>query len=159
MIFVVVYFFIEEVLYDIVFFFRICGWMEFGLMVMIFIVIMFYFFIFGMVFGVGVLLLFVIKYSIRLWIQIFGCILGINCFENVEFVSFSFEFIEGCFIVKIFEFFIFVNIGEFCVCFCWFEFYGFLEVYFVFFCLCSQEVNCNFIFDIYGVILIDGFGI
>jgi MFS superfamily sulfate permease-like transporter len=158
MISVVAYSLIEEAPHDIAFFLRIRGWMELGLMAMIFIATMFYSLTLGMALGVGVSLLLVIKHSTRPRIQILGRIPGTNRFENAESASSSLEFIEGCLIVTIPEPLTFANTGELRARLRRLEFYGSSEAHPALPRLRSQEANRNLIFDIHGVTSIDGSG-
>lgn len=158
MISVVAWSLIEEAPHDIGFFLRIRGWNELGLMAMIFLATMFYSLTLGMALGVGLSILLVIKHSTRPRIQILGRIPGTNRFENAEGEDNSLEFVEGCLIVKIPEPLTFANTGELKSRLRRLELYGTSKAHPALPRLRSQDSNRNVIFDIHGVISMDGSG-
>ncbi|KAH6989176.1 sulfate transporter family-domain-containing protein [Ilyonectria sp. MPI-CAGE-AT-0026] len=158
MISVVAWSLIEEAPHDIGFFLRIRGWSELGLMAMIFLATMFYSLTLGMALGVGLSILLVIKHSTRPRIQILGRIPGTNRFENAEGEDNSLEFVEGCLIVKIPEPLTFANTGELKSRLRRLELYGTSKAHPALPRLRSQDSNRNVIFDIHGVISMDGSG-
>lgn len=158
MISVVAWSLIEEAPHDIIFFFRIRGWNELGLMAVIFFVTMFYSLPLGMAFGIGLSVLLVIKHSTRPRIQILGRIPGTNRFEDAEGERGSLEFIEGCLIIKIPEPLTFANTGELKSRLRRLELYGTSRAHPALPRLRSQDSNRNVIFDIHGVTSMDGSG-
>ena len=94
------------------FFLRIRGWKELGLMAIIFFSTIFYSLPFGIAIGIGLSLLQVIRHSTRPSIQILGRTPGTHRFENAETAPDGVEFIDGCLIVKIPEPLTFANTGE-----------------------------------------------
>ena len=158
MISVVAYSLMEEAPHDIAFFLKIRGWMELGLMALIFLATIFYSLTFGMALGVGVSLLLVIRHSTRPRIQILGRIPGTNRFENAEADDARLEFIEGCLIVKIPEPLTFANTGELKSRLRRLEMYGTSSAHPALPRIRSTDANRNIIFDIHGVISIDGSG-
>lgn len=157
MISVVAYSLMEEAPHDILFFWRIRGWTELGLMALIFVATIFYSLTFGMAMGVGISLLMVIRHSTRPRIQILGRIPGTNRFDNAE-GQHSTESIEGCLIVKIPEPMTFANTGELKTRLRRLEMYGTSAAHPALPRLRSTEANRNVIFDIHGVTSIDGSG-
>ncbi|KAJ3527230.1 hypothetical protein NM208_g10802 [Fusarium decemcellulare] len=158
MISVVAWSLIEEAPHDISFFLKIRGWSELGLMAVIFFATMFYSLTLGMAFGVGLSILMVIKHSTRPRIQILGRIPGTNRFENAEGEGSSLEFVEGCLIVKIPEPLTFANTGELKSRLRRLELYGTSKAHPALPRLRRIEMNRNVIFDIHGVISMDGSG-
>lgn len=158
MISVVAWSLIEEAPHDIGFFLRIRGWSELGLMAMIFLATMFYSLTLGMALGVGLSILQVIKHSTRPRIQILGRIPGTNRFENAESDHSSLEFVEGCLIVKIPEPLTFANTGELKSRLRRLELYGTSKAHPALPRLRPHDSNRNVIFDIHGVISMDGSG-
>lgn len=159
MISVVAWSLIEEAPHDIRFFLRIRGWMELGLMAIIFLATIFYSLTLGMALGVGISILLVIQHSTRPRIQILGRIPGTNRFENAESADAAqLEFIEGCLIVKIPEPLTFANTGELRARLRRLEFYGTSEAHPALPRIRSHDSNRNVIFDIHGVTSMDGSG-
>ncbi|KAH6889326.1 sulfate transporter family-domain-containing protein [Thelonectria olida] len=158
MISVVAWSLIEEAPHDIRFFLRIRGWSELGLMAMIFLATMFYSLTLGMALGIGLSILLVIKHSTRPRIQILGRIPGTNRFENAESDNSSLEFVEGCLIVKIPEPLTFANTGELKSRLRRLELYGTSKAHPALPRLRPHDSNRNVIFDIHGVISMDGSG-
>ncbi|KAK5996866.1 Putative sulfate transporter [Cladobotryum mycophilum] len=157
MISVVAWSLIEEAPHDIHFFLRIRGWTELMLMGIIVVTTIFYSLTLGMALGVGISLLMVIKHSTRPRIQILGRVPGTHKFENAEAGS-NIEFIEGCLIVKIPEPLTFANTGELKARLRRLEYYGTSNAHPALPRIRSQESNRNIIFDIHGMMSIDGSG-
>ncbi|EKD18273.1 uncharacterized protein L3040_004770 [Drepanopeziza brunnea f. sp. 'multigermtubi'] len=159
MITVVAWSLIEEAPHDIMFFIKIRGYTELGLMIIIFAATIFYSLTLGMAIGVGLSLLSVIKHSTRPRIQILGRIPGTNRFENAEDKPEDhLEFIEGCLIVKIPEPLTFANTGELKNRLRRLELYGTTSAHPALPRVRSPEHNKNVIFDIHGVTGLDGSG-
>ncbi|KAH8809162.1 sulfate transporter family-domain-containing protein [Xylogone sp. PMI_703] len=158
MITVIAWSLIEEAPADIYFFFKIGGWTELGLMLIIFAVTIFYSLTLGIATGVGLSLLSVIKHSTRPRIQILGRIPGTNRFENAEDNPESLEFIEGCLIVKIPEPLTFANTGDLKSRLRRLELYGTTAAHPALPRVRPPEHNKNIIFDIHGVTGLDGSG-
>ncbi len=158
MISVVAWSLIEEAPHDIMFFIRIRGYTELGLMFIIFFTTIFYSLTLGMAIGVGLSLLSVIKHSTRPRIQILGRIPGTNKFENAEDDPERLEFIEGCLIVKIPEPLTFANTGDLKNRLRRLELYGTQNAHPALPRVRAEEHNRNVIFDIHGVTSLDGSG-
>jgi len=158
MISVVAWSLIEEAPHDILFFVRIRGYSELGLMIIIFAATIFYSLTLGMAIGVGLSLLSVIKHSTRPRIQILGRIPGTNRFENAEDDPGKLEFVEGCLIVKIPEPLTFANTGDLKNRLRRLELYGTVNVHPALPRVRAEEHNRNIIFDIHGVTGLDGSG-
>ncbi|TVY33897.1 putative sulfate transporter [Lachnellula subtilissima] len=158
MITVVAWSLVEEAPHDILFFLRIRGYTELGLMIIIFAATIFYSLTLGIAIGVGLSLLSVIKHSTRPRIQILGRIPGTNKFENAEDNPDKLEFIEGCLIVKIPEPLTFANTGDLKNRLRRLELYGTTGAHPALPRVRSPEHNKNIIFDIHGVTGLDGSG-
>ncbi|PQE28686.1 sulfate transporter protein [Rutstroemia sp. NJR-2017a WRK4] len=158
MITVVAWSLIEEAPHDIMFFLRIGGYTELGLMFIIFASTIFYSLSLGIAIGVGLSLLSVIKHSTRPRIQILGRIPGTNRFENAEDNPEKLEFIEGCLIVKIPEPLTFANTGDLKNRLRRLELYGTTNAHPALPRVRSPEHNKNVIFDVHGVTGLDGSG-
>jgi MFS superfamily sulfate permease-like transporter len=158
MISVVAWSLIEEAPHDILFFIRIRGYTELGLMLIIFAATIFYSLTLGIAIGVGLSLLSVIKHSTRPRIQILGRIPGTNRFENAEDNPDNLEFIEGCLIVKIPEPLTFANTGDLKNRLRRLEIYGTTSAHPALPRVRPPEHNKNIIFDIHGVTGLDGSG-
>ncbi|KAM3088867.1 hypothetical protein ACMFMG_000490 [Clarireedia jacksonii] len=158
MITVVAWSLIEEAPHDIMFFLRIGGYTELGLMFIIFASTIFYSLSLGIAIGIGLSLLSVIKHSTRPRIQILGRIPGTNRFENAEENPDKLEFIEGCLIVKIPEPLTFANTGELKNRLRRLELYGTTNAHPALPRVRSPEHNKNVIFDVHGVTGLDGSG-
>jgi MFS superfamily sulfate permease-like transporter len=158
MISVVAWSLIEEAPHDILFFIKIRGYTELGLMFIIFAATIFYSLTLGIAIGVGLSLLAVIKHSTRPRIQILGRIPGTNRFENAEDNPDKLEFIEGCLIVKIPEPLTFANTGDLKNRLRRLELYGTTSAHPALPRVRSPEHNKNIIFDIHGVTGLDGSG-
>jgi len=158
MISVVAWSLIEECPSDILFFVRIRGFTELGLMAIIFLSTVFYSLSLGIAIGVGLSLLQVIRHSTRPRIQILGRIPGTHRFENAETNPDRLEFFEGCLIVKIPEPLTFANTGELKARLRRLELYGTSMAHPALPRLRREESNRNIIFDIHGVTSLDGSG-
>lgn len=158
MITVVAWSLVEEAPHDIMFFIRIRGYTELGLMFIIFAATIFYSLTLGIAIGVGLSLLSVIKHSTRPRIQILGRIPGTNRFENAEDNPDKLEFIEGCLIVKIPEPLTFANTGDLKNRLRRLELYGTVNAHPALPRVRAEEHNKNIIFDIHGVTQLDGSG-
>jgi len=158
MITVVAWTLIEEAPHDILFFVRIRGYTELGLMIIIFAATIFYSLELGIAIGVGLSLLSVIRHSTRPRIQILGRIPGTNRFENAEDNPEKLEFIEGCLIVKIPEPLTFANTGDLKNRLRRLELYGTTAAHPALPRVRPAELNRNIIFDIHGVTGLDGSG-
>ncbi|KAI6710723.1 hypothetical protein PZA11_003565 [Diplocarpon coronariae] len=159
MITVVAWSLIEEAPHDIMFFIRIRGYTELGLMTIIFAATMFYSLTLGIAIGVGLSILSVIKHSTRPRIQILGRKPGTNRFENAEDKpEENLEFIDGYLIVKIPEPLTFANTGDLKNRLRRLEFYGTTSAHPALPRVRSPEHNKNIIFDIHGVTGLDGSG-
>ncbi|TVY92165.1 putative sulfate transporter [Lachnellula willkommii] len=158
MITVVAWSLIEEAPHDILFFLRIRGYTELGLMIIIFAATIFYSLTVGIALGVGLSLLSVIKHSTRPRIQILGRVPGTNRFKNAEDNTDKIEFIEGCLIIKIPEPLTFANTGDLKNRLRRLELYGSTSAHPALPRVRSPEHNKNIIFDIHGVTSLDGSG-
>lgn len=158
MITVVAWSLIEEAPHDVLFFIKIRGYTELGLMFIIFAATIFYSLTLGIAIGVGLSLLSVIKHSTRPRIQILGRIPGTNRFENAEDNPDKLEFIEGCLIVKIPEPLTFANTGDLKNRLRRLELYGTTSAHPALPRVRPVEHNKNVIFDIHGVTSLDGSG-
>ncbi|RDW69252.1 anti-sigma factor antagonist SpoIIaa [Coleophoma cylindrospora] len=158
MITVVAWSLIEEAPHDIMFFVKIRGFTELGLMAIIFAATIFYSLTLGIAIGVGLSVLSVIKHSTRPRIQILGRIPGTNRFENAEENPDKLEFIEGCLIVKIPEPLTFANTGDLKNRLRRLELYGTGLAHPALPRVRLEESNKNIIFDIHGVTELDGSG-
>jgi MFS superfamily sulfate permease-like transporter len=158
MISVVAWSLIEEAPHDVMFFIKIRGYTELGLMFIIFAATIFYSLTLGIAIGVGLSLLSVIKHSTRPRIQILGRIPGTNRFENAEDNPDKLEFIEGCLIVKIPEPLTFANTGDLKNRLRRLELYGTMSAHPALPRVRPVEHNKNIIFDIHGVTGLDGSG-
>lgn len=158
MISVVAWSLLEEIPPDFMFFVKIRGYTELGLMMIIFASTIFYDLNMGIAIGVGLSLLAVIRHSTRPRIQILGRIPGTNRFENAEDNPDKLEFIEGCLIVKIPEPLTFANTGELKNRLRRLELYGTTSAHPALPRVRAPEHNKNIIFDIHGVTGLDGSG-
>ena len=159
MISVVAYSLLEEAPHDILFFWKIRGWSEISLMVLIFIATVFWNLKIGIAVGIGLSLLRVIRHSTRPRIQILGRVPGtVDQFENAEADPRRLEFIEGCLIVKIPEPLTFANTGDLKSRLRRLEEHGTGEAHPALPRVRKEESNKNIIFDVHGVTSIDGAG-
>lgn len=149
---------IEEAPGDVLFFLRVRGWTELGLMATIFLSTIFYSLPFGIAIGIGLSLLQVIRHSTRPRIQILGRTPGTHRFVNAETAPDGVEFIDGCLIVKIPEPLTFANTGELKTRLRRLELYGTSMAHPALPRLRRPESNKNVVFDINGVTYMDGSG-
>ena len=113
MISVVAYSLIEEAPHDLHFFWRISGYSELLLMLLIFLTTFFWNLRIGIAVGIGLSLLRLLRHSTRPRIQILGRVPGTNNeFDNAEFSPGGLEFIPYCLIIKIPEPLTFANTGS-----------------------------------------------
>ncbi|KAE8451740.1 hypothetical protein EG329_003197 [Mollisiaceae sp. DMI_Dod_QoI] len=158
MISVVAWSLLEEIPPDFMFFVKIRGYTELGLMMIIFASTIFYDLNMGIAIGIGLSLLAVIRHSTRPRIQILGRIPGTNRFENAEDNPDQLEFVEGCLIVKIPEPLTFANTGDLKNRLRRLELYGTTSAHPALPRVRAPEHNKNIIFDIHGVTGLDGSG-
>lgn len=159
MISVVAYSLVEEAPHDIRFFWRIRGWSELILMLLIFVTTVFWDIKKGIAVGMGLSILRVIRHSTRPRIQILGRVLGTTDeFENAETDSGRLEFIEGCLIVKIPEPLTFANTGDLKTRLKRLEEHGTGAAHPALPRVRREENNKNIIFDVHGVTSLDGAG-
>ena len=159
MVSVVAYSLIEECPDDIKFFFRVRGWSELGLMLLIFLATVFYSLALGVALGMGLSIIAVIKHATKPRIQIMGKVPGTNDqFENAEDNPQGLEFVEGCLIVKIPEPLTFANTGDLKNRLHRLELYGTTAAHPALPRVRSEDNNKNIIFDVHGVTGLDGSG-
>ena len=158
MISVVAWSLIEECPSDILFFVRVRGWVELGLMAIILLSTIFYSLSLGIAIGVGLSILQVIRHATRPRIQILGRRPGTNRFDNAELHPERLEFFEGCLIVKIPEPLTFANTGELKTRLRRLELYGTSTAHPALPRLRDDDSNRNTVFDIHGVTSLDGSG-
>lgn len=158
MISVVAWSLIEECPHDILFFVRVRGWVELGLMAIIFLSTLFYSLSLGIAIGVGLSILQVIRHATRPRIQILGRRPGTNRFDNAEMYPERLEFFEGCLIVKIPEPLTFANTGELKSRLRRLERYGTSAAHPALPRIRTEDSNRNIVFDIHGVTSLDGSG-
>ncbi|EOD50472.1 putative sulfate transporter protein [Neofusicoccum parvum UCRNP2] len=156
---VVAYSLVEEAPHDIHFFFKIRGWSELGLMLIIFLVTIFWDLKKGIAVGIGLSLLRVIKHATRPRIQILGRVPGtVDRFDNAELDPGRLEFVEGCLIVKIPEPLTFANTGSLRNRLKRLEEHGTNAAHPALPRVRREEHNKNVIFDVHGVTSLDGAG-
>ena len=159
MVSVVAYSLIEECPHDIKFFIQIRGWLELGLMFLIFFATILYSLPLGVSLGMGLSLLSVIKHATKPRIQILGKVPGTaGVYENAEENPQGLEFIEGCLIVKIPEPLTFANTGDLKNRLNRLELYGATGAHPALPRVRNPEHNQNIIFDVHGVTSLDGSG-
>lgn len=163
MISVVAYSLLEEAPSDLRFFWRIRGYSELLLMLLIFAATIFWNLKIGIGVGIGLSLLRVIRHSTRPRIQILGRVPGTtDKFENAEFPLGSdghrLEFVEGCLIVKIPEPLTFANTGDLRARLRRLEDHGTSGAHPSLPKVRKEEHNKNIIFDVHGVTGLDGAG-
>lgn len=159
MVSVVAYSLIEESPHDIKFFFKIHGWTELSLMLIIFLATIFYSLSLGIALGVGLSLLALIRHATKPRIQILGKVPGTtDRFENAELSPENIEYVEGCLIVKIPEPLTFANTGDLKTRLKRLERYGTNAAHPSLPRVRNEESNRNIIFDVHGVTSIDGSG-
>jgi len=159
MISVVAYSLVEEAPSDLRFFWRIRGWSELILMLVIFAATVFWDIKRGIAVGIGLSVLRLIRHSTRPRIQILGRVPGTtDKFSNAELDPERLEFIEGCLIVKIPEPLTFANTGDLKNRLRRLEDHGTNAVHPAL-PRVRQEHNKNIIFDVHGVTSLDGAGV
>ncbi|KAF1811662.1 sulfate transporter [Eremomyces bilateralis CBS 781.70] len=159
MISVVAYSLLEEAPHDLRFFFRIRGWSELTLMLLIFLATVFWNLKIGIAVGIGVSLLRVLRHSTRPRIQILGRVPGTtDKFENAEAEPGRLENIEGALIVKIPEPLTFANTGDLKGRLKRLEAHGTVTAHPALPRIRKEEHNRNIIFDVHGVTSLDGAG-
>jgi len=158
MISVVAYSLIEEAPNDLRFFWRIRGWSELILILVIFAATVFWDIKRGIAVGIGLSVLRLIRHSTRPRIQILGRVPGTtDKFSNAELDPERVEFIEGCLIVKIPEPLTFANTGDLKNRLRRLEDHGTNAAHPALPRL-RKEHNKNIIFDVHGVTSLDGAG-
>lgn len=159
MISVVAYSLVEECPHDLTFFFRLRGWAELVLMLLIFIATIFYSLELGMALGIGLSVIILIRHATQPRIQILGKVPGTSTrFENAELQPENVELIEGALIVKIPEPLTFANTGDLKNRLRRLELYGTTRAHPSMPRMRPPENNKNIIFDVHGVTSIDGSG-
>ncbi|KAI0435833.1 putative sulfate transporter [Xylaria telfairii] len=158
LIMVVAFSLIEELPEDLIFFVRIRGWDDLGLMALIVLVTVFFSLNLGIAIGIGVSLLQVVRHATRPRIQILGRVPNSDRFANAEDHPDRVEFIEGCLIVKIPEPLTFANTGDLKSRLRRMERYGTDMAHPALPRLRPHDSNRNIIFDIHGVTSMDGSG-
>ncbi|OJD29320.1 sulfate transporter [Diplodia corticola] len=156
---VVAFSLVEEAPHDIHFFYKIRGWSELSLMLIIFLVTIFWDLKKGIAVGIGLSLLRVIKHATRPRIQILGRVPGTTeRFENAEMDPGRLEFVEGCLIVKIPEPLTFANTGSLRSRLKRLEEHGTNAAHPALPRVRPDDHNRNVIFDFHGVTSLDGAG-
>ncbi|KAJ5749642.1 hypothetical protein N7533_006670 [Penicillium manginii] len=159
MISVVAFSLVEECPHDLIFFFRLRGWTELTLMLLIFTTTIFYSLELGMAFGIGLSVVILIRHATKPRIQILGKIPGpAHRFENAELHPDNVELVEGALIVKIPEPLTFANTGDLKNRLRRLELYGSSRAHPSLPRMRAPEHNKNIIFDVHGVTSIDGSG-
>ncbi|KAJ5103577.1 hypothetical protein N7532_004106 [Penicillium argentinense] len=159
MISVVAFSLVEECPHDLGFFFRLRGWTELILMLLIFVATIFYSLELGMALGIGLSVIILIRHATQPRIQILGKVPGPAVrFENAELHPENVELIEGALIVKIPEPLTFANTGDLKNRLRRLELYGSSRTHPSLPRMRSPEHNKNIIFDVHGVTSIDGSG-
>lgn len=159
MISVVAYTLVEECPHDLLFFFRLRGWTELVLMVLIFTTTIFYSLELGMAMGVGLSVIILIRHATQPRIQILGKVSGTQArFDNAELHAENVELVESALIVKIPEPLTFANTGDLKNRLRRLELYGSNHAHPSLPRMRAPEHNKNIIFDVHGVTSIDGSG-
>ncbi|KAK9855074.1 sulfate anion transporter [Penicillium brevicompactum] len=159
MISVVAYTLVEECPHDLLFFFRLRGWTELVLMVLIFTTTIFYSLELGMAMGIGLSVIILIRHATQPRIQILGKVSGTESrFDNAELHAENVELVEGALIVKIPEPLTFANTGDLKNRLRRLELYGSNHAHPSLPRMRAPEHNKNIIFDVHGVTSIDGSG-
>lgn len=154
MISVVAYSLIEEAPHDLHFFWKISGYSELVLMLLIFLTTFFWNLRIGIAVGIGLSLLRLLKHSTRPRIQILGRVPGTRSeFENAEMGGL--EFVPHCLIVKIPEPLTFANTGSLKDRLRRLEDHGTNSAHPALPKVRNQEHNRNVIFDVHGVTSLD----
>lgn len=159
MISVVAWSLIEEAPHDLKFFWRIRGWSELSLILIVFVSTILYSLEVGIACGIGFSVLRVIKHATRPRIQIIGRTKGTeDTFENAEADPERVELIEGCLIVKIPEPLTFANTGDLRNRLNRLMEYGTNAAHPALPRMREHQNNKNIIFDVHGVTGLDGAG-
>lgn len=158
MISVVAFTLVEECPSDVIFFFRLRGWTELSLMLLIFLTTIFYSLELGMAFGIGLSVIILIRHATKPRIQILGKVPGTARFDNAELRPEDIELIEGALIVKIPEPLTFANTGDLKNRLRRLELYGSSRAHPSLPRMRPAENNKNIVFDVHGVTSIDGSG-
>ncbi|KAL1305333.1 hypothetical protein AAFC00_002231 [Neodothiora populina] len=154
MISVVAYSLIEEAPHDLHFFWKISGYSELALMLLIFLTTFFWNLRIGIAVGIGLSLLRLLRHSTRPRIQILGRVPGTNSeFENAELGGL--ESIPYCLIVKIPEPLTFANTGSLKDRLRRLENHGTSSAHPALPSVRSKEHNRNVVFDVHGVTGLD----
>jgi len=154
MVSVVAYSLIEEAPHDLHFFWKISGYSELALMLLIFLTTFFWNLRIGIAVGIGLSLLRLLKHSTRPRIQILGRVPGTRAeFENAEVGGL--EFIPHCLIVKIPEPLTFANTGSLKDRLHRLEAHGTSSAHPALPRVRKQEHNRNVVFDVNGVTSLD----
>lgn len=154
MISVVAYSLIEEAPHDLHFFWKISGYSELALMLLIFLTTFFWNLRIGIAVGIGLSLLRLLKHSTRPRIQILGRVPGTRAeFENAELGGL--EAIPHCLIVKIPEPLTFANTGSLKDRLRRLEIHGTGTAHPALPSVRKQEHNRNVVFDVHGVTSLD----
>lgn len=149
----------EECPHDLAFFFRLRGWTELSLMILIFVTTIFYSLELGLAIGIGLSVVSLVRHSTQPRIQILGKVAGtLDRFDNAELHPEKVELVEGALIVKIPEPLTFANTGDLKNRLRRLELYGSSRTHPSFPRLRAPEHNKNIIFDVHGVTSIDGSG-
>lgn len=156
MISVVAYSLIEEAPHDLRYFYRISGYQDLTLMILIFLTTFFGNLRIGIAVGIGLSLLRLLRHSTRPRIQILGRVPGTtDQFENTESEEGGLEFIPHCLIVKIPEPLTFANTGSLKDRLRRLEEYGTNVAHPALPRVRHAEQNQNVIFDVHGVTSLD----
>lgn len=159
MISVVAFTLVEECPHDLIFFFRLRGWTELVLMLLIFTTTIFYSLELGMAMGMGLSVIILIRHATHPRIQILGKVRGTAAgFDNAELHPENVELVEGALIVKIPEPLTFANTGDLKNRLRRLELYGSSHAHPSLPRMRAPEHNKNIIFDVHGVTSIDGSG-
>jgi MFS superfamily sulfate permease-like transporter len=159
MISVVAYSLVEECPSDLMFFFRLRGWTEIILMLLIFTATIFYSLELGMALGIGLSVIILIRHATQPRIQILGKVPGTPTrFDNAELHPENVELVEGALIVKVPEPLTFANTGDLKNRLRRLELYGSSRAHPSLPRMRAPEHNKNIIFDVHGVTSIDGSG-
>jgi len=144
---------LEEAPHDVIFFWKIGGYIELFLMVLIFLTTFFWSLRGGIIVGIIFSLIRLLKHSTRPRIQILGRVPGTRDFENAEVLAQegSVELIPHCLIVKIPEPLTFANTGSLKDRLRRLEDHGTQRAHPALPSVRSREHNQNIIFDVHGV--------
>jgi MFS superfamily sulfate permease-like transporter len=144
---------LEEAPHDIIFFWRIGGYIELFLMVLIFLTTFFWSLRGGILVGLGFSLIRLLRHSTRPRIQILGRVPGTNDYDNAEILAQegNVEMAPNCLIVKIPEPLTFANTGSLKDRLRRLEEHGTNLAHPALPSVRNQEHNKNVIFDVHGV--------